>query len=48
MSEIFLKQIESEFNKLKYDLNNHKTGILEKLQSMLTDSINSNLTNKRK
>jgi hypothetical protein len=37
MSETHLKHIETEFNKLKEDLKNHKNGILEKLQSILTD-----------
>jgi hypothetical protein len=31
MNDEYLKQIESEFNKLKEDLKNHKNGILEKL-----------------
>lgn len=39
MSETHLKVIDSEFAKLKDDLKNHKNGIFEKLQQMLTDSI---------
>jgi len=45
MSDTHLKHIESEFNKLKDDLTNHKNGILDKLKEILTDSINDNLEN---
>jgi hypothetical protein len=37
MSEVHLKQIEADFNKLRDDLKNHKNGIFEKLQLMLNE-----------
>eukprot|EP00347_Sterkiella_histriomuscorum_P013600 403364097 len=39
LNEIHLKQIDSEFQKLLDDLKDHKTGIFEKLQQILTDNI---------
>jgi len=40
--------VETEFNKVRDDLQNHKTGILDKLQQMLIDSISDNLAEAKK
>ncbi|CDW75065.1 UNKNOWN [Stylonychia lemnae] len=42
LNEIHLKHIDAEFVKLSEDLKNHKNGIFEKLQQMVTDSIQDN------